>query len=247
MKQIKAIALLSLAAGFLLAACSSEDEPKQEIDAQTVKGYQSGELSRCFKIKNYETYVREDGNSSKWKEPDKDYCRDFFPISRIYFTEGKVWIMLELDPVKNSYAKWQTMMALNAYKKVSQKKPVIYVATTFRVDPESNVMRIKDSYFKVIKMTNASLVLDDYVEEVYPEDRIRDILYYESEIIPQEELDRSVSFESERAALLYIIKIAREQFGNIIDLNKIYSSEILDEPIINLDELEEKIYAEYGD
>lgn len=250
MKKIFYYFLPLVIACFTFASCSSDDdEPKQvtDIDAATVKAYQNGEVTRGFQLNRFKVQSRKDPDSKWGKLKDGlAYLLYQYPNVRIIFTKGQVWTALTSDARNYDSVKETVMNVYDAYLKFNDKKPDIFIAVPFKID-SNNVMNIGGEDFKVIEMTNGALVLDDYIPTVDNTQCDRFIRFYDI-YYPQEQLDLCKTFDCERDALLYIVKIAREQFGNKIDLNNLTGTGTpLVENIIDLDKLEQMIYDEYGD
>lgn len=244
MKKTLFLALIAMV-GFGFSSCS--DDPKQEIDTATLQAYRNGDVSRCFKFKECKRYYREN-NHSNWGDVPSDLLGGGrWTDQRILFTQGMICTFLTHDPGFENTAKSMAMEVFEAYKKVTQEDPVILIATKFEIDSETNVMRVDNIPYRVFKMTETSLVLDSYIRELHPDDCLRYIYYFDVDEFPQEEIDRSISFSTEKDALLYIVDLARKQFGGTVDLNEIYSyDKHLDSRVIDLDQLEELINIAYG-
>lgn len=53
--------------------------------------------------------------------------------------------------------------------------------------------------------------------------------------------NRIVTFDSLKNACFYIVETARERFGDIVDLNKIYNTPNAHRPVIDLNDLERRL------
>lgn len=238
--------ILPVLCAILLSACSS-DEPQEvfNIDKKIVGAYETGAKTTAFKLTTLD-YFRRDDPKSEWKRiTDSHIDYDYVTYDRIVFDQGDVKGLLNLDPYRGSVYN-QCESVLTAYKKMTGDRSIYYVSVPFALSRETNVMKIGRFSYVVKEMTEESLVLDDYVPEIhdaYPFINFKTILKYTNYEIPQSELDRMSTFPTEKEALLDIVKRAREYFGDKIDRNEIFKTEIIfDDPIIDLNLLEQEIY-----
>lgn len=243
MKQLNFI-IVALCA-IVLTACSS-DEPQYKVDNDVVEAYRTGAESRCYKFEYLVNFVRENPNA-EWKSNGDIDC-DYVIFERILFKDGNVMALLNLAPFRGSVYS-ECRLVQSAFQKVTGDNTRYYVSIPFSFNSETNIMKIGYGCYTVKEMTQESLILDDYVPSLYDADTwVKAIFYYKAYEIPESELEQSLSFATEKDAMLDIVKKARDYFGNTIDLNEIYKPNIIyDDPIIDLNKLEEMIYEEFGD
>lgn len=231
------ILMVSLLA--MLAVSCSSDEPKTEIDSEVVQAYRAGGVTKCFKIADLDIFIR-DNSHSKWKRPDSDYVVDLIYNRSILFSNGKVCTSLNFSLGQGELID-RLSMVWEAYRKKTQCKEILYVAVPFELDESTNRMRIDDSLYNVEKMTETELRINDNVSD---DDCMKIVFKYELSSISPSEVERIVTFDSRKDAYYHIVKVAREYFGDTIDLNKVYAPNIiLDDPIIDLNELEDRLDA----
>lgn len=225
--------------GVMITSCSDEPTPTKEIDPNVVLAYKEGGVSKCFKFDTLENFKRKT-KTSKWEIENENILGDLIYHDVIMFTDGMVLTPVQI-PIYFGGTIAELRMTWDAYRKVTKCKELLYVEVPFFYDEAAERIRINQFEYDVEKMTGTEL----QVSELSPNELSKITLYYKLYTMPQEELDRIVKFDSEQEAYLYIVKKAKEEFGEKIDLNKIYSPNIIfDEPIIDLNDLEERILSE---
>lgn len=225
--------------GVMITSCSDEPTPTNEIDPNVVLAYKEGGVSKCFKFDSFKIYDR-DNLTSNWMLNTDDYLIDLIYNDVIMFTEGKVLTPVQI-PMYFGGTIAELRMTWDAYRKITKCKELLYVEIPFSYDESTQKMRINRHEYNVEKMTATELQFNNLCAG----ELSKFVYHYIQYSMPQEELDRIVKFDSEQEAYLYVVKKAKEEFGEKIDLNKIYSPNIIfDEPIIDLNDLEERILSE---
>lgn len=235
----KIIFMLTVLLGLVLTSCSS-DEPSIEINKEVVRSYQEGGVTRCFERIEVNYLVRDNPNS-KWKPDESGTFFEYFPNKRILFAKGQVWTLVDM-PMHWGSVVADLRMTWGAYQDVTGNKNTLYVTTPFHLDEENKIMMVGSYMYTVEKMTEKELRISTETEEGKTTKLVYKYRIYD---MPQAEIDNILTFDSRKEAYRHIIKVAREQFGNKIDLNEIYKPNIIfDEPIIDLDKLEEMVENE---
>lgn len=218
--------------------CSCSDEP--EIENNVVEAYKAGDVTKNFQIESVKIFTKDNPNA-KWERVDEDYMIDLVYDESILFNNGRVCTALNLHPMSDDLS-GELLMVWSAYKKVTKCDNLLYTTVAFQLDQATNRMKINNWFFNVEVMTETELRIND---NVYENGTRKCVYTYKLASMSQSELDKIVYFDSRKDAYLYIVKVASEYFGDTIDLNKIYSPNIIfDEPIIDLNELEERIELE---
>lgn len=233
------IFIMAALVGLVLTACSS-DEPAVEINNEVVRSYQEGGVTRCFDRVRVDIYLR-DNPGSNWKSTDNEFDGFSFENDNIIFSKGQVWTPVDLSMDKGSVVA-NLKMTWGAYQDVTGNKNTLYVSTPFHLDEENKTMMVGFYKYNVEKMTEKELRISDVTTE---EDKSKFVYTYRVYGMSQSEIDNILTFDSKKEAYRYIIKVAKAQFGDKINLNEIYKPDIIfDDPIIDLNELEEMVENE---
>lgn len=237
MKKI-VVGLFVLVACMAFPSCSSDDEPKVEVDSEVVSACASGELTQCYKLVDREYHGHKIG-SAKSAETKGDYIVDpleFDPTDwTILFMDGKTITPLHWDSNDENYG---TISILNevwyAYRKMANSKVELYVAVPFGFDESDSSLRTSDRTYSVMVMKEDKLRL-----KYKDEDRDSRIVYdYVKYPISQLELDRSVVFDSYLEAYRYIAETAKDFFGSKLDMSAVYPGA---KEVIDLDDLIDRL------
>lgn len=236
MKLLKTLFAILFLVG--LSACSSDDEPKVEVDSEVVSACASGELTKCYKLVDREYHGHKTG-SAKSAETKGDYIVDpleFDPTDRtILFMDGKTITPLHWDSNDENYG---TISILNevwyAYRKMANSKVELYVAVPFGFDESNNSFRTLDRTYSVMVMKEDKLRLK-YKDEDNGSRIVYDYVKYP---ISQYELDQRVVFGSYLEAYRYIAETAKGLFGSKLDMSTVYPG---DKTVIDLDDLIERL------
>lgn len=233
----KIIFMLTVLLGLILTSCSS-DEPSIEINNEVVRSYQEGGVTRCFDCVGND-YMERDNPQSSWRPSENPpYYGAYITNERILFTKGQVWTPVDLCMYKGAVVA-ELAMVWDAYQQVTGNKNTLWVTTLFHLDEETRILKIGDFKYSVEKMTENELRVNTETAEGETSKWVYTYRIYD---MPQSQIDNILTFDSRREAYRHIIKVAREQFGNKIDLNEIYKPYIIfDEPVIDLDKLEEMV------
>lgn len=226
MKLLKALFAILFLVG--LSACSSDDEPKVEVDSEVVSAYESGEVTGCFKLAS-----REYSGSKIGVMADP---LEFDPTDwTIIFMKGQTLTPLHWTTSdQESYTIHLLQEVWNAYRKMANSKVELYVAVPFGFDESNNSFRTLDRTYSVMVMKEDKLRL-----KYKDEDRGSRIVYdYVKYPISQYELDQSVVFGSYLEAYRYIAETAKGLFGSKLDMSTVYPG---DKTVIDLDDLIDRL------
>lgn len=237
MKKI-VVGLFALMTCFVLSACSSDDEPKVEVDSEVVSACASGELTKCYKLVDRE-YHGYKISSAKSAEKKGDYIVDpleFDPTDRtILFMKGQTLTPLHWttsDQESNTIHLLQEVW--NAYRKMANSKVELYVAVPFGFDKSNSSLRTLDRTYSVMVMKEDKLRL-----KYKDEDKDSRIVYdYVKYPISQYELDRCAVFDSNLEAYRYVAETAKDFFGSKLDMSAVYPG---DKEVIDLDDLIDRL------
>lgn len=236
MKLLKTLFAILFLVG--LSACSSDDEPKVEVDSEVVSACASGELTKCYKLVDREYHGHKTG-SAKSAETKGDYIVDpleFDPTDwTILFMDGKTITPLHWDSNDENYG---TISILNevwyAYRKMANSNVELYVAVPFGFDKSNSSLRTSDRTYSVMVMKEDKLRL-----KYKDEDRSSRIVYdYVKYPISQYELDQRVVFGSYLEAYRYIAETAKGLFGSKLDMSTVYPGA---KEVIDIDDLIDRL------
>lgn len=182
-------------------------------------------------------------SSSKWKNSDEIIVGLDADADWIYIDKGQIFVSLDLYGDDNIYIMLNMVNA--AYKKATNSNRKYFLASSLTSNTEKTETKINGQKYKFRKFDASSLVLEEITDA---DDHYKCIIHYEARSIPQSALDGVVTVQRGKDAYYDIIDTAKEYFGDTIDLSKIYDSDnvILDNPIIDLNALEEEVDAQFG-
>lgn len=239
MKKLFSI-LMSAVCVVLLAACSSDDEPKWEdkypdVDKQLVDGLKSSKMSECYTFCEMENFVRPD-KDSEWEPIDEWLIGWTYAPGRIYINDGKVLTSLQLRISSMGRLRAEIASAWDAYRSSAKVDEKLYLYTVFEPDMDDMTLTMGSKKYQLDLLSSSKMEITEIVD-----DQTKIKYNYEATEFSSEEKSKIVALESLNAAYQYIIDKARGYFGDIIDLNKVYGGAALDYPIIDLNELQREL------
>lgn len=212
--------------GLVLTACSS-DEPSIEINNNVVESYKAGGVTRYFKMVDREYFSWDDENSKWILMEGTPLAGSFDNLSAILFTKGEVCTPLYMPMSSRLGNLW---IAWGAYKKVTKNRNMLYVSTPFFFNDEAGTVEIEGHPYTVEKMTENQLQIFDDSPITYDGitfiKQLKIVSTYEVSDLSQAEIDNILTFGSKKEAYRYIIKVAKAQFGDKINLNEIYKPDL---------------------
>lgn len=227
MKKI-VVGLFVLVACMAFPSCTSDDEPKVEVDSEVVSAYESGEVTGCFKLADREYFGSKiDGMADPLEFDPTDWT--------ILFMDGKTITPLHWNSNDENYGTISIFHEVwYAYRKMANSKIELYVAVPFGFDKSNSSLRTLDRTYSVMVMKEDKLRL-----KYKDEDKDSRIVYdYVKYPISQLELDRSVVFDSYLEAYRYIAETAKGLFGSKLDMSTVYPGA---KEVIDLDDLIDRL------
>lgn len=230
--------------GLIVSSCSS-DEPKPEIDNDVVSAFRSGKVSKSFKLVDIDCYERND-SQSKWEYTGSPSSVIFMgSYNPIVFADGKVLVpfllteRVEYRSQGHYETIWLLSEVLSVYRKMTDNKEKPYVGTPFEFEISTNSFAIKDEQYSVEKMTDKELCISHNVDKSGTH---KWQYRYEAYYMLQHDRESIVAFDSDKDAAHHIVTVAREYFGDTVDLNKYNDTDGKNNlQVIDLDDLERKI------
>lgn len=241
------VAVASLA----LASCSS-DEPDAVIpgpgllDNKAVITANPNDFDEAatFVCSSNTVYISDSQNDWTWEERGPVLGGDPAITGDIVISRGKVFI----PPYFGSFCLGGNPISYvwYSYVKDTGTDTKLFVNCPYTYTSDKFLLNIYTRDFVVKSFTDTDLVF--LCESTYDGGRTHQggkelevICYKRDKPIVFDGVE-AVAFESDPECYRYILRLAREHFGNEIDQNKIYAgSAILENPIIKLDEVEKWI------
>lgn len=250
-----------------IASCSSDDGPKinedktEKIDADFLKSLARGETAITFVSDTVVWY-------SKQFEPIGDCRPDTLeggwieninvPIdgwvwpdySSITIADGKVWHKVNLQNAAHQYSLVYEPWRIYCVKSGFSKQ--IYVTCPFECDIENRTIKIYEDCYDIDRADENTLYISQtkvntdpiLTDEQRDKSGFKTVLRYKRAILEEFEHEQILCFDTNNEAKIAMVKMMRQYFGDIINLND-YSDEFefitwgIDKyPVINLAQLE---------
>lgn len=223
------VTVLPLLATF--TSCSdNNDEPKPLPQKQTeiLKSYASGEKSMLFKSTTFRAFRRSAETDNKWKDFDLsgydgwtfNYLDDFIISGGASYVE----LNLAYDDM-GYYDVIQVWQYYGKYLAAANKEiPTIYIKHDECIDLEKSKIEIGPYTNDVVSVSDKSIKLWAYTESVNSENEysfFRLERVYTATGLTADAMENIATVSSEREGILYIIRTAREAFGDILDVSKL--------------------------
>ncbi|MCM1355551.1 MAG: hypothetical protein NC212_03990 [Staphylococcus sp.] len=239
-RNIVLTCVLAVTGGAAMTSCSDADEPV--FDRNFSRSLTDGTESVTYKRKSLRLYDQNSLTNGKWKEVDlSEYC-GWQPTSTetIIIQDGKAWTNYSTF----SSASGPTLIGRiwNAYLYSTRQNLKLLLCRDFAINEEDNTVVIDLAQFTVGHIDKSSFSLIYFSGYFGGESgkggTHKEVSEYEA--VAHNRIDDSVvAFDSEEQLLRGVIDLARQHFGDVIDLNKVYAGvAIFDRPesqIIDLD------------
>lgn len=245
---IKGIVLASLVAfcGGVLSSCSGEDEPGAQLDVNFSRSLSDGSESVTYEMTDIELYDKNSLTNGRWKKVNlSELCGwESSCPSTIIIQDGKVY-----TNYKTFYSSTGPTLIgriWNAYKYATGKNSRLFLARDFKINESDNTIDIGGGIFTVEKVDKSRFRLIDYSEYAGGESGdggyFKTVADYSS--VAHQAIEREdLAFETVKELCQSVIDLARDEFGDVVDFNKIYSGHVIyDNPeanVIRLSEVEE--------
>lgn len=250
------VALLSLVSISFLAGCSNDDEPGQGRlskgdGVEYIKSLTGGEASVAYKCNSLKLYDKSYKGSGKWEEVNLYELDGWAPTAPMSMTimEGRTWTPLELFDISMGpnplYMPWM------AYCRTTGFDKSLWIAAPVLYDEAENLLTILGHDFSVEGVGKASLTLsicNEYYKSssdgsgLYPAGQFKEVVEYVKTDLEEQDRDKMMCFDTEQDAYRTMIKMLRDEFGDVFNLNDyLGGSIILDEPMVDLNEIESQL------
>lgn len=251
------ISFLSFASVAFLSGCDKTDQPennKNELEKPGIEYIRSltrGETSVAYERTSVRLFDQAYDGTGKWTEINTDEMIGWSILSpsTLTITEGRAWTELSLfnpsigfNPL---YLPWA------AYCRVTGFDKSLWIAAPVTYDEETNLLTLHGREYSVTNVGTSTLSLSTTSEyykgdlnaiEFKPAGQIREDARYVKTELQLEDRDKMLYFDSEKDAYRTMIQMIREKFGDRFNLNDYFGgSIILDEPMVDLDEIEKQL------
>lgn len=230
----------------IMFACTNNDnEFPKKLNTEHI-----GLLSRTtepitYKMSNWRWFNMPTG-TTKWNELNpSEWCGiSASGPGQIIFYNEKVWNPLSLFSMSTGPTEFG--MVWNAYLKATGKSDRLFIAVDFNLDIENKKIKLGKYMYDILKFEPEEIVVSLKYKYWGGENgdggMSMDWMYYTpAETVIIDDINDH-GFETEIAAYEYILKCAREKFGDTIDLNTVYAPNVIfDYNIIDLNEIEEHL------
>ncbi len=232
---------------FMLTSCSN-DEPDipeapepYEFDSEFFNSLNQGTVSSGFNLHSWGMHST--GDTSGFSISDQN--PNDLPIhSKIYFTEGKLCFSLDLT---STIINFHPLFYPLEFYRVQTKFDSQYMISSPLNIKDENKITINDKEYEILSISHDKITML-YLEPFNLRNgtiNFRNYLIdYKSYNLDPIKIEKILFYDSRTEALLDIIKMLREYFGDTVDVTPYFKDRIkLNEPVFNLKKIEENILA----
>lgn len=231
----------------MLASCSSEDEPNwqenhPEIDKTIIDGLRNGSLSKRLYCTGMECFYRETIDD-EWQESKYLLVGHVTAPDYLYIHDGKYYYPFSILEFSVSDDRYKISLVWDAYEKVKKVDVSFYIYRSFVPDIDDLSLTGNYDYnYTITALSDSRIILDElpYFDQF--------LIKYTYELTDLSEAKNDLregstpmAFESDNAVYQFVIDCAREEFGDVVDFNKIFGEKNYSIPVIDLNELQESL------
>ena len=213
-----------------------------QIDFNALSRYELALEDATYTQSSYSLYNMDEWSNDKWELETDDLMGYYHSTpSNIVVLEGKVWTPLR--HFSSVYGPSAFSNALNALNTKLKTEYYVYVVRPFEVDVEEYTLMINGSKYDILTAFNDNLVLSSISEYLGGRTgnggQYLEVGFYEkTEPLALNE-SKDLGFDSVTKAYDWLIGQFHETFGEKVNLNVLYSPQIiLDNPYFYLSTLE---------
>lgn len=253
LKTVISVTMLACALSF--TSCSDEPadvksyEPVKNgqivqgpVDLNALSRYESALEDATYTRSYYSLYRMDEWTNNRW-EPETDDLIGYYPStpSSIVVLDGKVWTPIRLSSSACGPSAFST--ALGALNTKLETKYYVYVVRPFEVNVEEYTLTLNGSKYDILTAFNDNLVLSSISDysggRTGNGGRYLEIGFYEKTEPLSLNESNDLGFDSVTEAYNWMIEQFHENFGEKVNLNKLYYPQIiLDNPHFYLSTLE---------
>lgn len=236
---------------FGLVACEDDKDKSPENTQEYMEALSRGSEAATYELSKVDIFRREYDSNKGWEEVNPmDYIGLYVDApENLTIYDGRTWIPLELfSPVTGPD---ELELPLRAYRLQTGFDKDFYIASLIDYNAEEGTMKIDGMPYTVLSASASNLDLQLIHQFVQggtdKRGEFRYDLYYEHKSFSLPDMGKILFYDSELEAKLAIIEMLRARFGNVFNLNDYLGGDvILDDPIVDLDEIESRIREEYS-
>ena len=235
-----------------LAGCSDNNDAPAPFDDLEQSLFMSklseGQESATYHLESFSFYQMSNGNNDGWVEQDfNDWVGLSVPApADITIHNGCTWQPLVMFNVATGPS--ALYMPLYAYRLQTGFDKEFYVAAPIDYDADTKTMKI-DKYTYEVESVSEDVLKIIHISEFWGgidgkggQDKFN--ITFKRKELSLPDLDKIVFYGSELEAKLAIIEMLRAQFGDEFNVNKYLTGQvILDDPMVNLNEIEAGLRA----
>lgn len=216
-----------------------------DIDMTLVSaGGTDGSRHMAYDLRGFDRYYKSALTKNVWVIDNEMYFGGPSYTSWMMFRDGR--IILPMSTHWANMAPYPTTQILSHYKRWTGKELDLYVKSDEGYNPDSRTMTVSGLKFEVQKYTAGEIILIDRRDihtgsADHLEGQGMSVLSYQASEPLQFDNSKEMLFDRDVDAFRYIVSIARERFGDQINLNDGNSYVELDYPIIRFDDVDEWI------
>lgn len=235
---------------FGLVACEKEDNNSANTQ-EYMEALSRGSEAATYELSKVEVFRREYDSNKGWEKVNlMDYVGLYFRApENLTIYDGRTWIPLEMfSPVTGPD---ELELPLRAYRMQTGFDKEFYIAPLIDYNAEQGTMKIDGMPYTILSASASNLNLQEIHQYVQSDPEkggeFRYDLYYEHRTLSLPDMGKILFFDTELEAKLAIIEMLRARFGDVFNLNDYLGGYIiLDDPIIDLNEIENRIREEYS-
>lgn len=211
-----------------------------DVNTQLLESLVNGETQMEFTLSDFLNFQLSDANNGEWTEVS---LLGSYPTNprKFQIKDGKC--MADLDLSKITYTIHPLCYPWYAYCRATDFNKRICCAIPLSYDSAKNRLTIGTYNFRIETANNSRLAIS-YQDSNFPS--MLDWMEYEVNDSSRTTTDNTLFFNSEVEACLTMIEMMRAEFGDSFNINSYFNGNIiLDEEIVNIDELKEKVLEYY--
>lgn len=242
MKKLQLFALLSIM--LAAVACSSDhvDEPQIPYDKAYSRALSTGLENTTYTLCELTYYDKSSLTNNKWEYFDyREWCgTSNIAPNTITIQGGKLYTEYKLFSLSSGPSLIGNVWS--AYKYSTGNKQTLYLAREFEINDEDNTLEIAGhGTFTVLGVNQDGFEMETVYEYWGGKSgnggHQKEVSRYR--VAEHKTIENVLAFESEKDLVKSVIELAREKFGNIVDLNQIYYPNVIFDDynahVINLD------------
>ncbi len=254
MKTIRLLLYLAVAIPMLISCSNDEpfipeeepdsidkvilpDEEPNSIDKNLLQILADGTKTFYFECVSAKTYSKDNIPGSEWVDAS---WMGSTALSKLFLIDGKTYTNLELSQFE------PLGLPLSAYRRAKNYTAQYMITVPLKVQ-DGNKITINDVDYEIFSLSNDSIKVvhtRTYTNYDGTTSLFKFYATYKNTNPSQAVLDRILYYEKRADALLDIVRMLRDHFGDFVDVNPYFTGLFtLNESVYNLKKIEENILA----